>query len=73
MLKVATSFGSGRGWGEAVSWVLEAEKLGVDSVWTSEAWGFDAISPLAYLAGKTVSVSSLATWYWRERRPPASM
>lgn len=56
MLKVATSFGSGRGWGEAVSWVLEAEKLGVDSVWTSEAWGFDAISPLAYLAGKTEKV-----------------
>lgn len=56
MLKVATSFGSARGWDEAVSWALEAEKLGVDSIWTSETWGFDAVSPLAYLAAKTEQV-----------------
>ena len=31
----------------------EAERLGYDSVWTSEAWGSDAFSPLAYLAGHT--------------------
>jgi F420-dependent oxidoreductase-like protein len=34
-------------------YVVEAEKLGVDTVWTAEAWGLDAISPLAYLAAKT--------------------
>ena len=34
-------------------YVVEAEKLGVDTVWTAEAWGQDAISPLAYLAAKT--------------------
>ncbi|MBI2767699.1 MAG: LLM class flavin-dependent oxidoreductase [Chloroflexi bacterium] len=56
MVKVAIGFGSGGGWDEAVSCVLEAEKLGVDSVWTAEAWGFDAVSPLAYLAGKTEKV-----------------
>jgi alkanesulfonate monooxygenase SsuD/methylene tetrahydromethanopterin reductase-like flavin-dependent oxidoreductase (luciferase family) len=56
MVKIATGFGSGRGWDEAVSWVLEAERLGVDSVWTAEAWGFDAVTPLAYLAGKTATV-----------------
>ncbi len=38
---------------EQVSYVQEAEKLGVDTVWTAEAWGQDAISPLAYLAAKT--------------------
>ncbi len=31
----------------------EAERLGYDSVWTSEAWGSDAFGPLAYLAGHT--------------------
>lgn len=36
-----------------VEYVVEAEKLGVDTVWTAEAWGLDAISPLAYLAAKT--------------------
>lgn len=57
MVKVSIGFGGGRdGWGEAVSWVLEAERLGVDSVWTSEAWGFDAVTPLAYLAGQTTTI-----------------
>jgi alkanesulfonate monooxygenase SsuD/methylene tetrahydromethanopterin reductase-like flavin-dependent oxidoreductase (luciferase family) len=30
-----------------------AERLGFDSVWTAEAYGSDAITPLAYLAAKT--------------------
>jgi F420-dependent oxidoreductase-like protein len=30
-----------------------AERLGFDSVWTAEAYGSDALTPLAYLAGKT--------------------
>lgn len=56
-MKVAIGFGGGRdGWREAVSWVLEAEQLGVDSVWTAEAWGFDAVTPLAYLAGQTTTI-----------------
>jgi F420-dependent oxidoreductase-like protein len=33
--------------------VLEAEQLGYDSLWTAEAYGSDAVTPLAYLAGKT--------------------
>ena len=57
MVKVSVGFGAGRGgWDEAVSWVLEAEKLGVDSVWAAEAWGFDAVTPLAYLAGHAKKV-----------------
>ena len=31
----------------------EAEKLGFDTVWTSESWGSDAFSPLAHLAAVT--------------------
>ncbi len=38
---------------EVASYVVEAEKLGVDAVWSAEAWGHDAISPLAYLAART--------------------
>ncbi|NKB98278.1 MAG: LLM class F420-dependent oxidoreductase [Pseudomonadales bacterium] len=33
--------------------VLLAERLGYDSVWTAEAYGSDALTPLAYLAAKT--------------------
>ena len=37
----------------AVDFVQAADRLGVDSVWSAEAWGQDAIAPLAYLAAKT--------------------
>ncbi len=36
-----------------VELVQRAEKLGYDSVWTAEAYGTDAVTPLAYLAAKT--------------------
>src|SRR5258708_33252006 len=36
-----------------IVYVVEAERLGVDSAWSAEAWGYDAITPLAYLAAKT--------------------
>ncbi|MGW0777040.1 LLM class F420-dependent oxidoreductase [Streptomyces sp. NPDC002835] len=31
----------------------EAERLGYDSVWTAEAWGSDAFTPLAWIAAHT--------------------
>ena len=38
---------------EEVTFVAEAERLGADSVWVAEAWGYDAFTPLAYLATQT--------------------
>lgn len=38
---------------ELVDYVQEAERLGVDSAWSAEAWGTDAATSLAYLAGQT--------------------
>src|SRR5215475_11296201 len=45
--------GQKRDFDEQVEYVVEAEKLGVDAVWTAEAWGQDAIAPLAYIAART--------------------
>lgn len=45
--------GDPRRWPTTVDYVREAERLGVDAVWTAEAWGADAVTPLAYLAGVT--------------------
>ena len=33
---------------EALESVKEADRLGFDSVWTAEAYGSDALSPLAW-------------------------
>ncbi|HMK63164.1 MAG TPA: LLM class F420-dependent oxidoreductase [Acidimicrobiales bacterium] len=38
---------------QALDQVLEAERLGYDSVWTAEAYGSDAISPLAWWGSRT--------------------
>ena len=37
----------------AVEFAVAAERLGVDSVWIPEVWGYDALTGLAYLAAKT--------------------
>ena len=36
-----------------VEWVQLAERLGVEMAFSGEAWGADAVTPLAYLAAKT--------------------
>ncbi|MFQ5634704.1 MAG: LLM class F420-dependent oxidoreductase [Gammaproteobacteria bacterium] len=36
--------------------ILEAERLGFDSVWTAEAYGSDAVSPAAWLLAKTTRI-----------------
>ena len=40
-------------WGTHISYALEAERLGIDFAWSPELWGYDAVTPLAYLAAKT--------------------
>src|SRR5580692_568299 len=37
--------------------VREAERIGATSVWVAEAWGQDALTPLAYLAAQTERIS----------------
>ena len=38
---------------QALALVQQAEQLGFDSVWTSEAYGSDAVSPAAWILGQT--------------------
>lgn len=52
--------GRQRDWQNSVDFVVEAEKLGVSYTWSAEAWGQDAVVPLAYLAAKTTTMK-LAT------------
>src|SRR5260370_16999861 len=53
-MKLAINFSpSNEDWEGAVTYTVEAERLGVDMAWSPEFWGYDAATPLAYLAAKT--------------------
>jgi F420-dependent oxidoreductase-like protein len=41
---------------DAAAKVEEAERLGFDSIWTAEAYGSDALTPLAWLGSRTTNL-----------------
>ena len=43
-------------WDDVAAYAVEAERLGVDYVWSAEAWGHDAVTPLAFVAARTSRV-----------------
>ena len=55
-----------------VSTVQLAERLGYHSVWTAEAYGSDAFSPLAYLAGHTRRIKLATGVAQIDARTPAA-
>lgn len=58
-MKIAIGFGAaGRdsSWSSNLSYVLEAERLGVDTVWTAETWGYDAATQAAYIGAHTSTI-----------------
>ncbi|MCB1246506.1 MAG: LLM class F420-dependent oxidoreductase [Acidimicrobiia bacterium] len=51
--------------------VEEAERLGYDSVWTAEAYGTDAATPLAYIAARTERIKVGSAVLQMPARTPA--
>ena len=41
---------------EDIAYVVEAERLGVDSLWVPEFWSYDALTPLGALAHATTTL-----------------
>lgn len=59
-MKISVSVGSayynGENWDDIVRYVQVADRLGLDSVWSAEAWGMEAVSSLGYLAAVTEQI-----------------
>jgi F420-dependent oxidoreductase-like protein len=51
--------------------ILEAERLGFDSVWSGEAWGSDVITFLAFVGARTSSIKLGAGIMQMQARTPA--
>ena len=56
---------------DATDMVLEAERLGFDSIWTSEAYGSDAVTPLAWLGAQTSTIKLGSAILQMPARTPA--
>ena len=58
-MKVSVGFnfdGGVMAWDDLAEYARAAERLGVESIWSPEGWGFDGATPLAFLAGKTSTI-----------------
>jgi F420-dependent oxidoreductase-like protein len=64
-------WGLGMGPNDQLEVVKEAERLGYDSVWTAEAYGSDAATPLAWFAGHTSTIRLGAAIFQMPGRTPA--
>ena len=72
-MKLAISAGITRGGIPDIPFIQQAEALGYHSVWTAETWGFDALSPLAYIAGQTKTIKLGTGIAHVDGRTPAMM
>jgi F420-dependent oxidoreductase-like protein len=55
-VKISTQLGYAGGFEEAVDEIVALEREGLDTVWVAEAYGFDGVSLMGYLAARTESV-----------------
>ncbi|MFA5565561.1 MAG: LLM class flavin-dependent oxidoreductase [Acidimicrobiia bacterium] len=55
----------------AIDFVVEAEKLGAHTVWLPEFWAGDALTPIAFLAGRTTKIRLASAIVQLGTRTPA--
>src|SRR5260370_6831347 len=61
----------GAGAADGVALVQEAERLGYDSVWTAEAYGSDAVTPLTWVGALTSKIKLGTSILQMPARTPA--
>ena len=52
-ISIGSAYYDGEDWDDLVEYVEAADRLGVDSAWSAEAWGMDSVASLGYFAGRT--------------------
>ena len=52
-ISIGSAYYDGEGWDELVLFVQAADRLGVDSAWSAEAWGMESVASLGYLSART--------------------
>ena len=55
-ISIGSAYYNGEEWDSLVDYTMAADRMGVNEAWSAEAWGMDAIVPLAYLAAKTENI-----------------
>jgi F420-dependent oxidoreductase-like protein len=70
-LKLGVALNHSRDLRAAVEIAVAADQLGYDSVWIAEAYGSDAVTPLAFIAARTSSVRLGAAVLQMPARTPA--
>ena len=58
---------------EGLDYVVEAERLGVDSVWVPEFWGYDALTGLGAIAALTDTIKLGTAIVQLDTRTPAML
>ncbi|MDP4598581.1 MAG: LLM class F420-dependent oxidoreductase [Pseudomonadales bacterium] len=53
---IGSAYYNGEDWDQLVDYTVAADRMGVDYVWSAEAWGMDAVVPLAYMAARTKNI-----------------
>jgi F420-dependent oxidoreductase-like protein len=59
-MRLSTQLSYAGGFKEGVDQVVELERAGLDMVWVAEAYSFDAVSSMGYLAARTSTVEIAA-------------
>ena len=56
-MKISMQLNYALGYKQAAQQVIDLEKAGLDMVWVAEAYGFDGVSLMGYLAAETTDVT----------------
>jgi F420-dependent oxidoreductase-like protein len=55
-ISIGSAYYDGENWEDLVEYVQAADRLGVDTAWSAEAWGMESVASLGYLAAQTGNI-----------------